>query len=174
MHTIQINPNIKFIGNLEHGWQPYASVGMMWNLMNETNVKANGVDLPNMHTKPYVEYGLGVQKHMGDSFSGYAQAMVRNGGRTGIAFTAGFRWALADNIKIKVENTRNNIKTSKQEASKSKNVIQNKKEFNTINNDTDVSTVQPYYSYNNKTVIKTKKSSSKSRNLARYNALIVQ
>ena len=101
MHTIQINPTVRFIGNLKDGWQPYASVGMVWNLMNQTSVSANGVDLPSMHTKPYVEYGVGLQRCWDDKFSAFGQAMIRNGGRTGIAFTAGFRWALGNEPKAR-------------------------------------------------------------------------
>ena len=93
MHTVQINPSVKFIGNVK-GWQPYASVGMVWNLLNETHTEANGVKLPEMHTKPYVEYGVGLQRTWADKFSAYGQAMLRHGGRNGIALTLGFRWAL--------------------------------------------------------------------------------
>ncbi len=92
MHTIQLNPNIRFVINSESGWQPYSSVGMVWNLMNESKVYANNTALPEMSIKPYVEYGLGIQKLFKDNYSAYAQAMVRNGGRKGIAFTFGFRW----------------------------------------------------------------------------------
>ncbi len=94
LHTIQLNPNIRFIGNFKNGWQPYASVGMVWNLMNETHVVASGAKLPEMSVKPYVEYGAGVQKSFGERFTGYLQAMLRNGGRNGIALSGGFRWAL--------------------------------------------------------------------------------
>ncbi len=34
-------------------------------------------------------------------FTAYTQAMIRNGGRNGIAFTAGFRWALGKNNEKK-------------------------------------------------------------------------
>ena len=78
MHTIQLNPSVRFITNMKNGWQPYASVGMVWNLMNETNVTANGVSLPDMSVKPYVEYGVGVQKLWKDKFTGFLQAMIRN------------------------------------------------------------------------------------------------
>jgi len=93
-HSLQLNPSIRIISNLKNGWQPYASVGMVWNLMNESNVTANGVKLPEMSMKPYVEYGLGVQRNWKDKFTAFGQAMVRNGGRNGIALTAGFRWAI--------------------------------------------------------------------------------
>ena len=94
LHTIQLNPSIRLISNLKNGWQPYASVGMVWNLLNQTDTRANGVVLPEMHIKPYVEYGIGVQKRWSDKFTGFLQAMLRNGGRNGIAITGGFRWSL--------------------------------------------------------------------------------
>ena len=113
MHTIQINPAIKFIGNIK-GWQPYASVGMVWNIMNKTKATANGVKLPEMHTKPYVEYGVGIQRCWNNKFSAYGQAMVRNGGRNGIALTAGFRWALGkDYKKLKIKNEKVQLNNEK-------------------------------------------------------------
>ncbi|MCM1338457.1 MAG: hypothetical protein NC191_02160 [Muribaculaceae bacterium] len=99
LNTIQLRPNIKFISNLKNGWQPYAQVGMVWNLMNNTKVTAADVTLPEMSVKPYIEYGVGVQKRWKDRITGYAQAMIRNGGRNGIALTAGFRWALGHESK---------------------------------------------------------------------------
>jgi len=99
MHTIQLNPSVRFIANTKTGWQPYASVGMVWNLLNETNTTANGVKLPEMSMKPYVEYGLGVQKRFKDKYTAFGQAMIRNGGRNGIALTFGFRWALGKDSK---------------------------------------------------------------------------
>ena len=92
LHTIQLNPSIRFIANLENGWQPYASVGMVWNLLNQTDTTANNIALPQMHIRPYVEYGLGIQKRWADKFTGFLQAMIRNGGRNGIAITGGLRW----------------------------------------------------------------------------------
>ena len=45
-----------------------------------------------MHIRQYVEYGLGIQKRWADKFTGFLQAMIRNGGRNGIAITGGLRW----------------------------------------------------------------------------------
>jgi outer membrane autotransporter protein len=111
MHTIQLNPSVKLIGNSKNGWQPYASVGMMWNLINRTEATANGIKLPEMHTRPYVEYGLGVQKLWNDKYSAYGQAMVRNGGKTGVALTFGFRMALGQDGKP-IEKTQSEPKFS--------------------------------------------------------------
>lgn len=94
LHTFQINPQLKFISNLKNGWQPYASVGMVWNVLNSSKVRANDVILPKMSVDPYVEYGVGLQRNWKDRFTGFAQAMVRNGGRNGVALTFGFRWAI--------------------------------------------------------------------------------
>ncbi|MGM9993883.1 MAG: autotransporter outer membrane beta-barrel domain-containing protein, partial [Candidatus Avigastranaerophilus sp.] len=109
LHSIQIHPTIKFMANLNNGWQPYSSVGMVWNLLNETKVTANNVVLPEMSIKPYVEYGVGIQKSYQDKFTGFLQAMMRNGGRNGVALSFGFKWAIGkDNKTIeKVQNPTN-------------------------------------------------------------------
>ena len=108
LHTIQLNPSVRFIANLKGGWQPYASVGMVWNLMNESKVTANNVRLPEMSVKPYVEYGVGVQRNWADKFTAFLQAMIRNGGRNGVSLTGGFRFMLGsdddnDSPKVKKE-----------------------------------------------------------------------
>ena len=94
LHAIQIAPGLKFIGNLKNGWQPYIGLQMVWNVMDRARFKANDVSLPDMSVDPYFQYGLGVQKRIGDRFTGFGQAMLRNGGRNGIALQFGFRWAI--------------------------------------------------------------------------------
>ena len=94
LHAIQIVPGLKFIGNLKNGWQPYIGLQMVWNVMDRARFKANDVSLPNMSVDPYFQYGIGLQKRIGDRFTGFGQAMLRNGGRNGIALQFGFRWAI--------------------------------------------------------------------------------
>lgn len=94
LHAIQIAPGLKFIGNLKNGWQPYIGLQMVWNVMDRARFKANDVSLPNMSVAPYFQYGIGLQKRIGDRFTGFGQAMLRNGGRNGIALQFGFRWAI--------------------------------------------------------------------------------
>lgn len=94
LHAIQIAPGLKFIGNLKNGWQPYIGLQMVWNVMDRARFKANDVSLPDMSVDPYFQYGIGLQKRIGERFTGFGQAMVRNGGRNGIALSFGFRWAL--------------------------------------------------------------------------------
>jgi len=102
LNAIQIAPGLKLIGNLPHGWQPYLGVQMMWNLLDNVAAQAQGVNLPEMSIDPYVQYGVGLQKSWGDRFTGFGQAMIRNGGRNGVALQFGFRYAFGtqgDKIK---------------------------------------------------------------------------
>ena len=94
MHSIQVAPGVKFIGNTENGWQPYLAVNMVWDILAHSSVKANNVELPEMSIKPYIQYGLGVQRRFGDKFMAFGQAMVQSGGRNGIALTAGLRYSI--------------------------------------------------------------------------------
>ena len=96
LNAIEIIPGLRIIGNLKNGWQPYLGVNMTWNIMDKTKFYANEVALTQLSVKPYIEYGAGIQKRYGDRFTGFGQAMLRNGGRNGIAFTLGFRWALGN------------------------------------------------------------------------------
>lgn len=109
LHSIQFHPSIKFMGNVGKGWQPYASVGMVWNILNETKFTANNVRLPEISIKPYVEYGVGLQKSWNDKCSGFLQAMLRNGGRNGIALSFGFKWILGKDKKP-IERVQNGTK----------------------------------------------------------------
>ncbi len=94
LHAIQIAPGVKFIANTKNGWQPYIGVNMVWNLLDKSKVSANDVRLPEMSIKPYIQYGVGIQKRFKDRYMAFGQAMIQNGGRNGISLTAGFRWAI--------------------------------------------------------------------------------
>ena len=94
LHAIQLEPGVKFIGNLPDGWQPYAGVSVIWNIMDRTRFKANDLSLPNLSIDPFVKYGVGVRKSWGERFTGYLQAFITQGGRKGVGLQAGFRWTL--------------------------------------------------------------------------------
>lgn len=111
LHAIQIAPGVKFIANTKNGWQPYIGVNMIWNLLDKSKVSANDVRLPEMSIKPYVQYGVGVQKHFKDRYMAFGQAMIQNGGRNGISLTAGFRWAIGKEGKPLEKVQRVNNKT---------------------------------------------------------------
>lgn len=111
LHAIQIAPGVKFIANTKNGWQPYIGVNMIWNLLDKSKVSANDVRLPEMSIKPYIQYGVGVQKRFKDRYMAFGQAMIQNGGRNGISLTAGFRWAVGKEGKPLEKVQRINNKT---------------------------------------------------------------
>ena len=94
IHGLQVAPGVKFIANLKNGWQPYLGINMRWNIMDKSHFSIPDVTIPEMSVKPYVEYGIGLQKRWGERFTGYGQAMIRNGGRNGVMLSIGFRWAI--------------------------------------------------------------------------------
>jgi predicted outer membrane repeat protein len=94
LHAIQIEPGVKFIGNLKHGWQPYLGVSMVWNIMDRTHFLANEASIPSMSVKPYVRYGIGVRKTWGERFTGFFQCYFTSGGRNGVGLQTGLRWAI--------------------------------------------------------------------------------
>ena len=97
LNAIQLIPGLKIIGNTKTGWQPYASIDMVWNIYAGGNhVTAANSKLPQLSVKPYVQYGIGIQKSWADRFTGFFEAMVRNSGRTGVSLQAGFRWNIGD------------------------------------------------------------------------------
>ena len=95
---------------------------MVWNVLNNSHVKANDVTLPNMSVKPYIQYGIGLQKKVKEHFTAYGQAMIQNGGRNGISLTAGFRWAIGKDKKP-VEKVRNDKEILKQAKNTKKEII---------------------------------------------------
>lgn len=111
LHAIQIAPGVKFIVNTKNGWQPYIGVNMIWNLLDKSKVSADDVRLPEMSIKPYVQYGVGVQKRFKDRYMAFGQATIQNGGRNGISLTAGFRWAIGKEGKPleKVQSVNNKV-----------------------------------------------------------------
>ena len=111
LHAIQIAPGVKFIANTKNGWQPYIGVNMIWNLLDKSKVSADDVRLPEMSIKPYVQYGVGVQKRFKDRYMAFGQAMIQNGGRNGISLTAGFRWTVGKEGKPLEKVQRVNNKT---------------------------------------------------------------
>ncbi len=91
LNALQIEPGIKLIANCKKYLQPYIHVSMVWNLIDSAKFRADDVFLPNLTVKPFVQYGVGVQKRYGERITGFLEAMIRNGGREGVALQFGLR-----------------------------------------------------------------------------------
>lgn len=72
--------------------------------MGRNQVTANDVVLPKLSERAYLQYGVGVQKTWADRFTGFLQAMVRNGG---VVLSAGFRLTIEKNKKKQTLFSRN-------------------------------------------------------------------
>ncbi len=95
IHAVQLEPGVKFVGNLSNGWQPYADVSVIWNILEDENkFRANDAALPELSIKPFVKYGVGIRKTLGEKLTGYFQTFLTQGGRSGVGLQAGLRWTL--------------------------------------------------------------------------------
>lgn len=113
LHAITIEPGVKFIGNLKNGWQPYAGISMIFNIMDRTRFQANDISLPNFSINPFVKYGVGVRKTWGDRLTGHFQTYMTNGGRNGVGLSAGFRWAIGKNSSGDIKGKTPELKPTK-------------------------------------------------------------
>ena len=94
LHALHVEPGVKFIGNFKNYFQPYVSVSFAWNLIDHASFRANDVTLSDLSVKPYVQYGVGVQKRWGERVTGFLEGMIRNGGRNGIGLLFGLRFSI--------------------------------------------------------------------------------
>ena len=122
LHAIAFEPGLKFIGNLNNGWQPYAGVSVVWNVLDKTEFNASDATLPELSVKPFVKYGIGIRKTWGERLTGFFQTFFTAGGRSGIGLQAGVRWTLGksepkhaystgEKKYIKADNSKSNQQT---------------------------------------------------------------
>ena len=98
IHAIQVEPGLKFIGNLKNGWQPYAGVSLVYSIWDKTHFRLTdhgaSQSLPNLSINPYVKYGVGLRKVWSDRAAGFVQTYFMSGGRNAIGIHGGFRFAI--------------------------------------------------------------------------------
>ena len=92
IHSIHLEPGVKVISPRKNGWRPYAHFSVIWNILDKAKIKANDMPLPETSIKPYVKYGVGVQKNWTDRMTSFLQTYLTHGGRNGIGFQLGFSW----------------------------------------------------------------------------------
>lgn len=94
MNGFNVAPGVNFVLQQE-SWNLYATVAYAWNFFGSLDGRAGYVDLPNVKmTQGYLQYGFGMTKMFSDRFNMYAQATIRNIGRTGIICQGGLQWRL--------------------------------------------------------------------------------
>ena len=94
LNGFNVAPGVNFI--LQHeSWSAYATIAYAWNFFGGMDGIAGNIDLPDVKMQNgYLQYGFGMTKSFSDRFNMYAQATVRNIGRTGIICQGGMNWRL--------------------------------------------------------------------------------
>jgi outer membrane autotransporter protein len=92
IHSIHVEPGVKLICPRGKGWRPYAHISVVANILDKAKFKANNMPLPETSIKPYVKYGVGIQKNWTDRMTSFFQTHLTHGGRNGIGFQLGFSW----------------------------------------------------------------------------------
>lgn len=94
LNGFNVSPGVNFILQQET-WNMYATISYAWNFMGSLDGRAGNVDLPGVKmSQGYLQYGFGMQKMFSDRFNMYAQATIRNIGRTGVICQGGMNWRL--------------------------------------------------------------------------------
>ena len=83
LNLFEIAPGLKINKDFSNGWNGFAQVRYAFILDEGGDAKVDSTILPNISTKNYVEYGIGVNKDVNDSWNLSADVNRRDGGRTG-------------------------------------------------------------------------------------------
>lgn len=94
LNGFNVAPGVNFIFQRET-WSAYATIAYAWNFFAGIDGQAGYVDLPSIKmAQGYLQYGFGMTKTFSDRLNLFAQATVRNIGRTGIICQGGLNWRL--------------------------------------------------------------------------------
>lgn len=83
LHLFEVAPGVKVNKDFNNGWTGYAQAKYAFIMDNGGDADVNNINLPNISAKDYVEYGLGANKALNDSWSLSAEINRRDGGREG-------------------------------------------------------------------------------------------
>ena len=97
-NVFEVTPEVKLAKDFGTGLEGYAKVAYTWNFYQGGKVTADNVLLPKMSVKPYVEYGVGLEKDWSEEewnpkdITSYAEINRHDGGRTGWDINAGLKF----------------------------------------------------------------------------------
>lgn len=83
LHLFEVAPGLKVSKDFENGWNTFVQVKYAFVMDNGGDVNIDSVTLPNISADDYVEYGVGVDKELNDSWNLSVSANRRDGGREG-------------------------------------------------------------------------------------------
>ena len=97
-NVFELTPELKLSKDLDNGLNGYAKVSYTWNFYQGGKISADDVLLPKLSVKPYVEYGVGLEKDWSveewnpKDVTSYAEINRHDGGREGWDANAGLKY----------------------------------------------------------------------------------
>lgn len=97
-NVLEITPEVKLAKDFGAGLDGYAKIAYTWNFYHGGKVTADDVLLPKLSVKPYVEYGIGVEKDWSEeewnpkNITSFAEINRHDGGREGWDANAGLKY----------------------------------------------------------------------------------
>ena len=89
-HNVFLVPSAKIMASLS-GWYPYLSGNLFLNTLQNGEVTADNLVLPEYKVSDYAEFSVGIENTFLKDYSGYAQVSFYTGGVSGYALQLGLR-----------------------------------------------------------------------------------
>lgn len=83
LHLFEVAPGLKISKNFQNGWNGFAQIKYAFVMDNGGDIEIDNVTLPNISADDYVEYGIGINKELNNSWNMSVSANRRDGGREG-------------------------------------------------------------------------------------------
>lgn len=98
LHVFEVRPELRVSKDFANGLTLYAKAAYVADYYEGGKIKANSVLLPNISAKPYVEYGLGIEKDWKQcvycrrrDMTSFANVNRHDGGREGWDVNGGIK-----------------------------------------------------------------------------------
>ncbi len=92
MIPVNIEPSVSFAADLKDDFITFINLSMAWTVFDDSGFTANDITLPDLKIDPYMQYGIGFSKALGEKFSTRAELYGRSLGRAGIGGQINLRW----------------------------------------------------------------------------------
>lgn len=93
MVPINIEPAVSLAADLKNDLMAFINLSMSWNIYDNSEFTAGDVILPDLDIDPYMQYGIGFSKALGERFSAKGEVYGRSLGRSGVGGQLNLRWA---------------------------------------------------------------------------------
>ncbi|MDR1695798.1 MAG: hypothetical protein LBR69_04110 [Endomicrobium sp.] len=95
---LHLEPALRFSAELDDNFRTYADVSYVWSFMDNAVFMAGDTELPQLSIEPYLQYGVGLSKILGENLSASAEIYGRGAGRRGVGGHLNVRWSFGGGI----------------------------------------------------------------------------